>query len=199
MKSIFSDLSLAESDSPPTGALLADDFASSGILGPIPSSSSMAQPPAHAPAAAPASVPLTGMSAPSPTPAFAPAPIKATQPEEDPIAVMRKIFMGSQVDETNARIARLEQQIADMRVVMAQKVQEIERALREDISRVSKAAADALQAQSDTLTHDLEQAQTTIVSTMDERIRKLSAASVPRTHLAEILRDLSSRLQPTAI
>lgn len=199
MKSIFSDLSLAESDSPPTGALLADDFASSGILGPIPSSSSMAQPPAHAPAAAPASVPLAGMSAPSPTPAFAPAPIKAAQPEEDPIAVMRKIFMGSQVDETNARIARLEQQIADMRVVMAQKVQEIERALREDISRVSKAAADALQAQSDTLTHDIEQAQTTIVSTMDERIRKLSAASVPRTHLAEILRDLSSRLQPSAI
>lgn len=186
MKSIFSDLSLAESDSPPTGALLADDFASSGILDPI----------APSPAPMPTSV-LASVVSGSLSPAA--VPVKAPKAEEDPIAVMRKIFMGNQVDETNARMARLEQQIADMKVLMNQKIQEMERAIRDDIARVSKAAADALQAQNDTLSRDIELAQTTIVSTVDERIRKLSAASVPRTHLAEILRDVSSRLQPSTI
>lgn len=170
MKSIFSDLSLVESDRAPSpSVLLNDDFTDTGLLDPV-----------------------------SPSPATAPLS-KPAKTEEDPIAVMRKIFMGNQVDEANQRIAKLEQQLADMKTLMNQKLQEMERMLRDDIARVSKAAADALQAQNDTLSHDIEQAQTTVMSNVDERVRKLSAASVPRTHLAEILRDLSSRLQPAAV
>lgn len=170
MKSIFSDLSLVESDrAPAPSVLLNDDFTDTGLLDPV-------------------------------SPAPAPAPLsRAAKPEEDPIAVMRKIFMGNQVDEAHQRIAKLEQQLADMKMLMNQKLQEMERTLRDDITRVSKAAADALQAQNDTLSHDIEQVQTTVMSNVDERVRKLSAASVPRTHLAEILRDLSSRLQPAAV
>ena len=158
MKSIFSDLSIAESDSN-SNVLLADDFTDQGILDPVP-------------------------------------PSKPQKSEEDPIAVMRKIFMGGQVDEMKDRVGGVEKQLAELRETMNQKVQEMERTFREDIARVSKAAADALQAQNDTLTHDIEQTRTNLVTSVDERFRKLSAASVPRSHLAEILRDLSSRLQP---
>ena len=174
MKSIFSDLSLVESDRAPTpSVLLNDDFTDTGLLDPV---------------------------IPSSVPELVSAPAKAAKVEpEDPISVMRKIVMGNQVDQANERIAKLEQQLADMKSLMNQRLQELERSLRDDIARVSKAAADALQAQNDTLSHDIEQTQTTIMSGVDERVRKLSAASVPRTHLAEILRDLSSRLQPAAV
>lgn len=160
MKSIFSDLSIAETDRTPT-VLLADDFSDQGVLDPVP------------------------------------PPPKAQKPEEDPIAVMRKIFMGNQVDEMAERMKAVENQISEMRESLNKKVQELERALREDMTRISKAAADALQAQNDTLTHDIEQTRANLVANVDERLRKLSATSVPRSHLAEILRDLSSRLQPS--
>lgn len=128
-------------------------------------------------------------------------PVPSARPsksDEDPIAVMRKIFMGGQVDEMKERMSKVEQQLTELREILNQKTQEMERSLREDITRVSKAAADALQAQNDTLAHDIEQTRASLVSSADERFRKLSASSVPRTHLAEILRDLSSRLQPNA-
>ena len=125
-------------------------------------------------------------------------PSKPQKSEEDPIAVMRKIFMGGQVDEMKDRMNSVEKQLTELRETMNKKVQEMERTLREDIARVSTAAADALQAQNDTLTHDIEQTRANLVTSVDERVRKLSAASVPRSHLAEILRDLSSRLQPSA-
>ena len=160
MKSIFSDLSIAESDRAPN-VLLADDFTDQGILDPVP-------------------------------------PSKPQKQDEDPIAVRRTIFMGGQVDELKERMNSVEKELNTLRETMNQKVQEMERAFREDIARVSKAAADALQAQNDTLTHDIEQTRANLVTSVDERFRKLSAASVPRSHLAEILRDLSSRLQPSA-
>ncbi|MBX7211453.1 MAG: hypothetical protein K1X78_24320 [Verrucomicrobiaceae bacterium] len=128
-------------------------------------------------------------------------PVPASKPpktEEDPINVMRKIFMGNQVDEIRTQLTACEKQIGQLRETMTSRLQEIERTLREDIARVSKAAADALQAQNDTLSHDIEQTRTSLTGSMDERCRKLSASAVPRTHLAEILRDLSSRLQPGA-
>lgn len=160
MKSIFRDLSIAESDNTHADVLMSDDFSEPGILDPVPAS-------------------------------------KPQKTDEDPIAVMRKIFMGGQVDEIKTQLSSFEKQLAQLRDSMNEKMQEMERTLREDIARVSKAAADALQAQNDTITHDLEQTRANLVTSMDDRFRKLSAASVPRTHLAEILRDLSSRLQPT--
>lgn len=130
-------------------------------------------------------------------------PVPPSKPQqkgdEDPIAVMRKIFMGNQVDDMTERMRALERQMADLKEALSGKMQETERTLREDMTRVSKAAADALQAQADTLSHDIEQTKANLVASLDERLRKLSASSVPRSHLAEILRDLSSRLQPGAI
>lgn len=159
MKSIFRDLSIAESDNTPGSVLMSDDFSEPGILDPVPAT-------------------------------------KPQKSEEDPIAVMRKIFMGGQVDEIKSQLSSYEKQFSQLRDSMNEKMQEMERTLREDIARVTKAAADALQAQSETLTHDIEQTRANLVASMDDRFRKLSASSVPRTHLAEILRDLSSRLQP---
>ena len=159
MKSIFRDLSIAETDRAPT-VLLADDFAEHGVLDPVP-------------------------------------PSKPQKVDEDPIAVMRKIFMGGQVDEMKERMSQVEEQLTELREAMNQKVQQMERVLREDLAKVSKAAAEALQAQNDTLSHDIEQTRANLITSVDERFRKLSASSVPRAHLAEILRELGSRLQPT--
>lgn len=132
--------------------------------------------------------------------AFDPVQTAPRQPtEEDPIAVMRKIFVGGQVDDLREQMARLEKQVLQLREAMNRKVQEVEQTLREDIAKVTKAAADALQAQGDSLTNEIEQSRATLASSVDDRFRKLSATTVPRAHLAEVLRDLSSRLQPASV
>lgn len=168
MKPIFRDLTLANPE-PGTDVLLGDDFASPGFLDPVPAAQKLPQAP----------------------PPSVPAP-------EDPIAVMRKIFVGSEVEQVKTQLAAVQKQLDELRDSLSGRMQESERTLRDDIGRVSKAAADALQAQTVTLTHDIEQTRASLVTSVDERFRKLAAASVPRTHLAEILRDLSSRLQPAA-
>ena len=129
----------------------------------------------------------------NPTP---PSASKSKEMDEDPVTVMRKIFFGAQVDEMKERISSIDQQLAEFRETLNQKMQEMERTMRDEIARVSKAAADALHAQNDKLAHEIEQTRATLVTNVDDRFRKLSASSVPRTHLAEILRDLSSRIQP---
>ena len=99
--------------------------------------------------------------------------------DEDPITLMRKIVMGGQVDDLKDRLQTMENQLHQMRMEMDQKVKIMENALRSEFAeKLEKAAAD-------------------LSATMDDRFRKVSAASVPRSHLAEILRDLSSSLHPT--
>lgn len=127
-----------------------------------------------------------------------PAASKPTESAEDPVTVMRKIFFGAQVDEMKERIGSIDQQVAELRETMNQKIQEMERMFREELAAATKAAADALQAQNEKLVHEIEQTRANLVTNVDDRFRKLSASTVPRTHLAEILRDLSSRLQPNA-
>lgn len=131
----------------------------------------------------------------TPTPAPAAPPKEA---EEDPVTVMRKIFFGAQVDDMKERIGSIDQQVAELREMMNQKIQEMERSFREELAKATKAAADALQAQNEKLVNEIEQTRASLVTNVDDRFRKLSASTVPRTHLAEILRDLSSRLQPNA-
>ncbi len=115
---------------------------------------------------------------------------------DDPLETMRKIFMGGQMDDFRQQVASLERQVAQLRDSVNQKIRDLEQSFREDITRVTKAAADSLQAQNETLSQEIEQTRANLVTSVDDRFRKLSAAAVPRTHLAEILRDLSSRLQP---
>lgn len=117
---------------------------------------------------------------------------------DDPLETMRKIFMGGQMDDFRQQVASLERQVAQLRDSLNQKIRDLEHSFREDITRVTKAAADSLQAQNETLSQEIEQTRANLVTSVDDRFRKLSAAAVPRTHLAEILRDLSSRLQPAS-
>jgi uncharacterized small protein (DUF1192 family) len=154
------------------------------------------------------------------TVASPPASAPAT-PAADPLEMVRKLFVGTQMDELKHQIQTLQTDVAKLRDSLEEKcasisarlvtiedskaheelsirVKDMETTLREDLSRVSQTAADALQAQSAALTGEIEQTRAHLVASVDERFRKLSASSVPRTHLAEILRDLSSRLQPAA-
>jgi len=154
------------------------------------------------------------------TAASPPASAPAT-PAADPLEMVRKLFVGTQMDELKHQIQTLQTDVAKLRDSLEEKctsisarlvtiegskaheelsirVKDMETTLREDLSRVSQTAADALQAQSAALTGEIEQTRAHLVASVDERFRKLSASSVPRTHLAEILRDLSSRLQPAA-
>jgi hypothetical protein len=143
-----------------------------------------------------------------------------TAPVADPLEMVRKLFVGTQMDELKHQIQTLQNDLVELRETLeekcaaissristlegsqaheelARRVTDLNATLRDDINRVSQAAADALQAQTAALTGEIEQTRAHLVTNVDERFRKLSASSVPRTHLAEILRDLSTRLQPT--
>ena len=151
----------------------------------------------------------------------APPPAPAAPPAPDPLEMVRKIFVGSQLDEVKkllddvraeiasvggrleARISGLDQRIKKIEddpthADLKKQIEAVSFELREEVAHVTQAAADALQAQSASLASELEQTRAHLVTSVDDRFRKLSAASVPRTHLAEILRDLSTRLAPTA-
>lgn len=151
----------------------------------------------------------------TPTP---PAPPPAPAP--DPLEMVRKIFVGQQMEEVKglldnlgSEIAKLGERLDSKMTALEKRVKKIEDdpahadlkreiesvsfGLREELAHVTQAAADALQAQSVSLASELEQTRAHLVTSVDDRFRKLSAASVPRTHLAEILRDLSARLHPS--
>lgn len=117
----------------------------------------------------------------------APAPPKPKRADDDPIEVMRKIFVGRQVDEVRDQIARLDRQISELRELLSGRMQDLERSLREDMARVAEKTADAV-----------EQSRSSLVASVDDRLRKLAANSVPRQLLGEILKDLSSRIQSNA-
>jgi DNA repair exonuclease SbcCD ATPase subunit len=153
----------------------------------------------------------------SPPPA---PPPPAPAPAADPLEMVRKIFVGQQLDDVKkllddvrAEIAKLGERLEVKISALEKRVKQIEDdpahgelkkeiesvnfGLREELAHVTQAAADALQAQSASLATELEQTRAHLVTSVDDRFRKLSAASVPRTHLAEILRDLSARLHPS--
>lgn len=115
------------------------------------------------------------------------APPKLRRSDEDPIEVMRKIFVGRQVDEMRDYIARLERQVVELRESLDGRMKELERSLREDMAKVAETTAEAV-----------DQSRSSLVSVVDDKLRKLAAGSVPRSLLAEILRELGSRLQPNA-
>lgn len=117
----------------------------------------------------------------------APTPSKPKRADDDPIEVMRKIFVGRQVDEVRDQIARLDRQISELRELLTGRMQDLERSLREDMTRFAEKTADAV-----------EQGRSSLVASVDDRLRKVAASSVPRHLLGEILKDLSSRLQSNA-
>lgn len=153
----------------------------------------------------------------TPTP---PAPPPAPAPAPDPLEMVRKIFVGQQLEEVKGLLDNVRSEITKLGERLDSKMEALEKrvkkieddpahadlkreiesvsfGLREELAHVTQAAADALQAQSVSLASELEQTRAHLVTSVDDRFRKLSAASVPRTHLAEILRDLSARLHPS--
>jgi hypothetical protein len=150
----------------------------------------------------------------SPPPA---PPPPAPAPAADPLEMVRKIFVGQQLDDVKkllddvraelgerleVKISALEKRVKQIEDDPAhgelkKEIESVNFGLREELAHVTQAAADALQAQSASLATELEQTRAHLVTSVDDRFRKLSAASVPRTHLAEILRDLSARLHPS--
>ncbi len=125
-------------------------------------------------------------------------PSRPLKSEEDPIAVMRKIFIGGQVDEMKERMEMVERQLSALRDTMTQKIQELERTHRAELALAAEKAADGLKAQKENLNQELELCRTNLIASVDDRLRKVAASSVPRSQLAEILRDLSARLQAGA-
>ena len=176
MKSIFSDPFLSESDRASLDRMSEAPPTGPGFVAVPP-------PPRTEAPRMESALPSVFMppSATSPLSSVISRPEAPKSTEEDPITLMRKIVMGGQVDDLKDRLQAMENQLHQMRTEMDQKVKTMENALRTEFAeKLEKTAAD-------------------LSATMDDRFRKVSAASVPRTHLAEILRDLSSSLHPSGV
>lgn len=135
-----------------------------------------------------------------PSEALAPSPASGVlRSDEDPMALLRKIMVGGQIDELQEKLLILEKQMKQLQETWRAKCEALESSFRAELTKTAEAGKEALRVQNETLTQKFETAQAALVSSLDERFRKLSAASIPRSHLAEILRDVSSRLTPSAI
>ncbi len=153
-----------------------------------------------------APVAFTSSVAPIQTPAPVTGVLAARAPEQDAFEMMRKLFVGGQVDDMKARVEAFELQtekriedFAKANASLTQKIEHLERTLRGEIANAASKAQKELEERGREITDDVERERVSLVTSVDDRFRKLSASSVPRTHLAEILRDLSSRLNPTNI